>query len=89
MTNLEQTSELIALNKQVIKVIYKDCCMDKKDYTSIVVSGPSGVGKNTMINHLTKAFPDKFDFSVSYTTRAPRGKEVDGVDYHFVSKEEF
>ena len=42
-----------------------------------------------MINALTEKYPDKFGFSVSYTTRAPRPGEVNGKSYFFVSKEEF
>ena len=55
----------------------------------IILSGPSGVGKETVRNRLMKI--KKFDlvYSISMTTRAPRGKEVDGVDYYFVSTEEF
>ena len=53
------------------------------------MSGPSGVGKSTMIQHLTELHPNKFAFSVSYTTRAPRAGETDGVHYNFVSKEVF
>lgn len=41
--------------------------------------GPSGVGKSTLIKKLMEEFPDSFGFSVSHTTRAPRGQEVDGV----------
>ncbi|XP_076940819.1 guanylate kinase 2-like [Bidens hawaiensis] len=52
----------------------------------IVVSGPSGVGKGTLINMLMKDFPTMFGFSVSHTTRAPRPKEQDGVHYHFTNK---
>ncbi len=46
----------------------------------LVVSGPSGVGKSTLIGHLRTRFPD-LGFSVSATTRAPRPGELDGVDY--------
>lgn len=51
-----------------------------------VIAGPSGVGKGTLIDRLLKAFPGRFGFSVSHTTRAPRPGEVDGVHYNFVSK---
>ena len=53
----------------------------------IVLSGPGGVGKSTISQELRKH--DDFQLSVSYTTRAPRAGEVDGVHYHFVSDEEF
>ncbi|XP_065044475.1 guanylate kinase 1-like isoform X2 [Musa acuminata AAA Group] len=52
----------------------------------IVISGPSGVGKGTLINKLMKEFPSKYGFSVSHTTRAPREKELDGVHYHFTER---
>ncbi|VFQ78496.1 unnamed protein product [Cuscuta campestris] len=52
----------------------------------IVISGPSGVGKGTLISKLMEEFPSKFGFSVSHTTRAPRVKEQDGVHYHFTDR---
>jgi guanylate kinase len=54
----------------------------------LVLSGPSGAGKSTIISSASKDIGD-FYFSVSTTTRAPREGEVNGVDYYFVSKEEF
>lgn len=54
----------------------------------IVLSGPSGVGKSTVIANLLRERPD-IHFSVSYTTRAPRIGEQDGVNYNFVSRNEF
>eukprot|EP00656_Telonema_subtile_P047319 TRINITY_DN5426_c0_g1_i1.p1 TRINITY_DN5426_c0_g1~~TRINITY_DN5426_c0_g1_i1.p1 ORF type:complete len:237 (+),score=74.63 TRINITY_DN5426_c0_g1_i1:137-847(+) len=54
----------------------------------VVVTGPSGVGKGTLIHKLLAEAPDKVGFSVSHTTRGPRDGEVNGVDYHFVSKPE-
>jgi guanylate kinase len=54
----------------------------------IVISGPSGVGKDTVIKRLLELDP-KLKYSVSYTTRPPRPGEVDGVDYRFVSREGF
>ena len=53
-----------------------------------VVSAPSGAGKTTLVGKLKERFPLLAE-SVSCTTRPPRGKEVDGVDYFFLSKEEF
>jgi len=57
----------------------------------IVLSGPSGVGKSTLIKKLRAEYPGKFRFSVSHTTRAPReaAGEVDGVAYHFVTRQSF
>ena len=54
---------------------------------ALVVCGPSGVGKGTLISWLMSTEPDSFGFSVSHTTRDPRPNEQDGVDYHFVTKE--
>lgn len=56
--------------------------------TVFVVSGPSGVGKSTILRRALEADP-RLRFSVSHTTRAPRAGERDGVDYHFVSRETF
>jgi len=53
----------------------------------LVVCGPSGVGKGTLIGMLMKAFPDDFAFSVSHTTRGPREGEEDGIHYHFTDAE--
>ncbi|EKM81999.1 hypothetical protein AGABI1DRAFT_112174 [Agaricus bisporus var. burnettii JB137-S8] len=55
----------------------------------LVISGPSGVGKSTLLRRLFTAHPDAFGFSVSHTTRLPRPGEVDGQHYHFVSKDSF
>ena len=54
---------------------------------AVVIAGPSGVGKGTLIGMLQKDMPDKFGFSVSHATRTPRPGEVDGEDYHFVTVE--
>jgi len=54
----------------------------------IVITGPSGVGKGTLIRGLLERIPE-LELSVSATTRAPRPGERDGVDYHFLTPEEF
>jgi len=59
--------------------------MNKKLF---VISGSSGVGKGTVIKEFLKRNPD-FMLSVSCTTRAPREGEIDGINYFFLSKEEF
>lgn len=53
-----------------------------------VITGPSGVGKGTLIRGLLARIPE-LELSVSATTRAPRPGEQDGVDYHFLTDEEF
>ena len=53
-----------------------------------IVSAPSGSGKSTLVNQVLKGVPDLI-FSVSFTTRNPRGQEHNGIDYHFVSESAF
>ena len=53
-----------------------------------VITGPSGVGKGTLIRGLMERLP-QLELSVSATTRAPRPGERDGVDYHFITREQF
>src|SRR5271156_6732320 len=53
-----------------------------------IVSAPSGSGKSTLVNELFKMVHN-LDFSISYTTRHPRGSEKNGKEYFFVSKDEF
>jgi guanylate kinase len=55
----------------------------------IVLSGPSGVGKSTVLKRLLARHSDGLRLSVSATTRPPRPGEIDGVDYFFLSNEEF
>ena len=54
----------------------------------IILSSPSGAGKTTLCRKVMSEL-GKIQFSVSYTTRSPRGHEVDGQDYHFVTRESF
>lgn len=54
----------------------------------IIISAPSGTGKSTIAGHLLKTGLN-LEFSVSATTRKPRKKEKDGIDYYFLSREEF
>ncbi len=53
-----------------------------------IISAPSGSGKSTLVSQL-RTLVEGLDFSISYTTRAPRGSEEDGREYHFVTREEF
>ncbi|KAF8271646.1 guanylate kinase [Lactarius quietus] len=55
----------------------------------LVLSGPSGSGKSTLLKRLFAEHPGQFAFSVSHTTRSPRPGELDGVQYNFVSREDF
>ena len=55
---------------------------------NIVLSSPSGAGKTTITKKLSQKYPN-IKISISHTTRKPRPNEIDGVDYHFVSQEEF
>lgn len=54
----------------------------------IIFSAPSGAGKSTVVGHLLKLHPE-FEFSISATSRAPRGSERDGVEYYFISAGRF
>lgn len=56
--------------------------------TMFIISAPSGGGKSTVLKEAMKDI-DNIEHSISVTTRAPRGQEVDGVDYYFVSEEKF
>jgi guanylate kinase len=55
----------------------------------IIITAPSGAGKTSITKHLLKTFPGKLSFSVSATTREKRAHEKDGVDYLFMSADEF
>lgn len=55
----------------------------------IIITAPSGAGKTSITKHLLKTFPDKLAFSISAATRQKREYEKDGVDYHFMSVDEF
>ena len=56
--------------------------------SAVIISGPSGVGKSTLVGNVRKILPD-LSFSVSCTTRAPRAGEVNGREYYFLSPEAF
>lgn len=62
--------------------------LGKKKGLILVISAPAGAGKTTLCKRLLQAFPS-FTYSVSFTTRPPRKNEIEGVDYYFVSQEEF
>lgn len=54
----------------------------------IIFSAPSGSGKTTLVKYALEQFPE-MEFSISCTTRQPRGSEIHAVDYHFISPDEF
>lgn len=62
--------------------------MEREKGHIFVVSAPSGAGKTTIVKNVLSSLPE-LSFSISVTTRAKRGNENDGVDYHFISEEEF
>jgi len=55
----------------------------------IIIAAPSGAGKTSVTRHLLKTLPDQLTFSISCATRQPRHHEKDGVDYYFISADEF
>ena len=55
----------------------------------LIFSAPSGSGKSTIVNHILGIYKDQMEFSISATSRAPRGAERDGKEYHFVTPERF
>lgn len=61
---------------------------DRRQGILFVIAAPSGAGKTTLAHEVEKRIPD-LEFSISYTTRPPRGSEKNGEDYHFVDREHF
>ncbi len=55
----------------------------------MIFSAPSGSGKSTIVNHILSLYPDSMEFSVSATSRPPRGEEKHGREYYFLSADEF
>ncbi|XP_033229295.1 guanylate kinase isoform X2 [Belonocnema kinseyi] len=62
--------------------------MVQKGFRPLVLCGPSGTGKSTLIKKLFDELPDSFGFSISHTTRKPRAGEQNGKEYYFTDKEE-
>ena len=62
--------------------------MSNKEGVLFVISGPSGAGKTTAASRVLESYPN-FTRSVTATTRAPRGQEQNGVDYHFMRRDDF
>jgi guanylate kinase len=63
--------------------------MTKTENKILIITAPSGAGKTSITRYLLKKFPDQLGFSISATTRKPRGHERHGVDYYFIPLEEF
>ena len=59
------------------------------DNKVLIFSAPSGSGKSTIVNHILGIYPGSMEFSVSATSRAPRGEEQDGREYYFLTAEKF
>jgi len=63
--------------------------MTNPSHKIIIIAAPSGAGKTSITKHLLKTFPDQLAFSISAATRQKRDYEKDGVDYYFMSPEDF
>ena len=63
--------------------------MTAPNHKIIIITAPSGAGKTSITKHLLKTFPDKLAFSISAATRQKREYEKDGVDYYFMSVDDF
>ncbi|KAH8821195.1 guanylate kinase [Xylogone sp. PMI_703] len=77
-----------AFNIQTI-LRYTMASVTPSDPRPVVISGPSGVGKGTLYKMLMDEYPTTFATSVSHTTRGPRPGEKEGVDYYYITMEEF
>lgn len=87
----EIVNKKVFVNHTVIdvqEVFEKDRIQKKMRNQVLIFSAPSGAGKTTIVRHLLEKF-DFLEFSVSATSRSPRGKEQDGIDYYFLSVDEF
>lgn len=63
--------------------------MPGKSNKIIIIAAPSGAGKTSVVRHLLQVMPGQLSFSISAATRKPRNNEKDGVDYYFLSVEDF
>ena len=63
--------------------------MTNNNHKIIIITAPSGAGKTSITKHLLKTFPDKLSFSISAATRPKREYEKEGVDYYFMSVDDF
>ncbi|PKA58238.1 guanylate kinase [Apostasia shenzhenica] len=85
---LEVDTPFVRQKKKLLgrEVVTWSKCLLGNGPKPVVISGPSGVGKGTLILKLMKECPSAFGFSVSHTTRAPREKEENGIHYHFTER---
>ncbi len=70
---------------KISKFAHKTTQMNNK---VVIFSAPSGSGKSTIVNHILKLYPE-MEFSISATSRPPRGNEKNGIEYYFMTTEEF
>ena len=69
--------------------VKREVSKDGEKFKPLIIVGPSGVGKSTLISGLTDKYPNSFGFSISFTTRQPRPGEKHGVNYFYITKEEY
>ena len=79
---------MVFINAIISKKIFSVRKMVQCSIEALVLCGPSGSGKSTLLKKLLDDFPDKFQFSISHTTRSPRPGEINGVHYYFTTKED-
>ena len=85
MTSLVFNSTVCQLNRRFFSQAKQN--LSKMVARPLVLCGPSGVGKSTIVERIKKAFPDAFALSVSHTTRKPREGEQEGVSYFYTDRE--
>lgn len=74
---------------QITTVLFEPIKHIAEKYRPLVICGPSGVGKGTLVKEILSHYPESFGLSVSHTSRGPREHEQNGVQYNFISKQEF
>uniref|UniRef100_A0A0B6YDB5 guanylate kinase n=1 Tax=Arion vulgaris TaxID=1028688 RepID=A0A0B6YDB5_9EUPU len=87
-SRIPSTFQISAQIANILKLIPQTRAMSNH-IRPIVISGPSGGGKSTLLTKLFAEFKGCFAFSISHTTRKPRPGETNNIEYHFVTREEF